>query len=146
MILTQKPSEDAKKKLLDFKEKYIRAYLATKDAYCNVHDVHFASSDKLCPQCISERIELKDAIILDKAYFNELKAKGSDFEGGEANLYFNNEGTIDKIFNDEVNLSFKSKVLGKALQKEKLTKKQYIAIAVVILGILMLSVIDALPN
>lgn len=106
----------------DFHEKYIRAYLATKDAYCNVHGVHFSSSDKLCPECIAEGIDIKNILVLDKTYYNDLKAKSSDFEGGEANLYFNDDGTIDKIFNDEVDISFKSKVLGKALQKEEAFK------------------------
>lgn len=103
-----------------FDEACVRRYLESKDSFCNTHGVYFSGSDQICPECIIQGISKDDAIVLDKEYFDGLKSQKSSHEGGEAKLYFSEDGKIDKIFNDKVDISFKSKVIGKALQKAKL--------------------------
>jgi len=104
-------------------EKPIKDYLATKDAFCKVHGTYFSSSEKICPKCIADGIFKEKVIILDNSYFDSLETEDYEYEGGEANLYVNEDGTIDKIFNDKVDVSFKSKVIGKAFGKSNLIKR-----------------------
>jgi len=108
----------------NFNEENIKNYLATKNSYCKVHGKYFGEAEGVCSECIANGIAKEKAIILNKEHFESLKKKASEYEGGEANLYINHEtGKIDKIFNNSVNLSFKSKVIGKALEKaEKFNK------------------------
>lgn len=108
----------------NFNEENIKRYLATKNSYCKVHGKYFGEEEGVCPECMANGITKEKAIIFSKGHFESLKKKASEYEGGEANLYINHEtGKIDKIFNNSVNTSFKSRVIGKALEKAEKFKK-----------------------
>ncbi len=102
----------------NFNEEDIKKYLQTKKSFCKVHGRHFSEEDIICPECILDGIPKEKIVIKDKAFFDSLKSKKGTFEGGEANLYISKKtGKLYKLFNDKVNLSFKSKIIAKALQK-----------------------------
>ena len=103
----------------DFNEHSIREYLKTKDCYCKVHGIYYSSEDLICPECVKAGILKEVVTIYDKEYFEELKLHEPDYEGGEANLYFCENSQVQKIFNDDVDLAFKTRIIGKALQKAK---------------------------
>lgn len=107
----------------NFTEKFIRDYLKSKDAYCKVHGIYFSSSDKFCPECIASGISESNAVILDTETFDDMISEDSEYEGGEATLYTTDDGKIQKIFNNTVNTSFKTKVIGKAFEKAELFRE-----------------------
>lgn len=104
-------------------EKFIKKYLTGKDKYCKVHKLNYANNTKVCPLCIRDGIPESRTIIKDKAYFQKLESSNTSYEGGEANLYNVGDGTIQKIFNAEVDIAFKSKIIGKTIEKQPLFVK-----------------------
>lgn len=86
-------------------------------AFCSVHNIPFSSKKRLCPLCIADGISADDIVVLPDTHFQELQEGKPAFEGGEATLYPYSEDQIQKLFKPGVDLAFKSKILGKALQK-----------------------------
>lgn len=110
-------------KAQNFDEDLIREYLHSKDSYCKIHGKYFSSSDRICVDCIDDGIVRERAIVKDVAYFDHIRAEKAEYEGGEAILYTDSNGKIIKLFNDKVDSAFKSKVIGKALQKAEYFEK-----------------------
>lgn len=86
-------------------------------AFCDVHNVPFSSKNTLCPLCISDGISPDDIIVLPAEHFKNLQKGKPLFEGGEATLYTYSSTQIQKLFKPGVDLVFKSKIIGKALEK-----------------------------
>lgn len=86
-------------------------------AFCTVHNIPFSSKKQLCPLCTADGISADDIIVLPTTHFQALQEGKAAFEGGEATLYPYSSEQIQKLFKPGVDLAFKSKVLGKALQK-----------------------------
>ena len=107
-------------KICDFKESYIREYFEEKNKYCRIHGVNFSKHSELCPVCIRNGISSEAAIFVDNKYLIDVKSKSSTYEGGEAKIYPYGNNQVQKLFNDDVDLDFKSKIIGKVLKKAKL--------------------------
>ncbi len=104
----------------------IREYIKTKDSFCRVHGIHYSSNEGICPKCIEDGITWDSVMLLKNSYFKKLESESPKYEGGEANLYhhLDNNDEIIKIFKDDaVDITFKSKIIGKVLQKSKLFEK-----------------------
>ncbi len=86
-------------------------------AFCNVHNIPFSSKNTLCPLCLADGISVDDIIVFPASHFEQFQKDKPAFEGGEATLYPYKGGKIVKLFKPGVDLVFKSKILGKALQK-----------------------------
>ncbi len=107
-------------KACNFDESLIKSALETYKNFCFTHMQPFATSRALCPICSQDGIKPKQVLFLDKAHFTKLSSRNSDFDGGEADIYPYEEGTVQKIFKNHVDLAFKSKILAKALEKNPL--------------------------
>ncbi len=108
---------------LNFSEDAIRKCLNLYNNYCLTHSLPFSRQDKLCPMCISNGIKEDIVLFEDKSYFEDLEAKGSEFDGGEADIYTYSSGVAQKIFKSHVDSQFKARILGKALEKEPLIRQ-----------------------
>lgn len=106
-----------------FTEDVIRNCLNRYDGFCLTHMVPFPAENTLCDYCKKDGILTSRIIVKDKAYFEQLERNAPEFDGGEANLYPYSTDEVQKIFNSTVNLKFKSQILAKAIQKDKLIHK-----------------------
>ncbi len=88
--------------------------------YCLTHNTPYATSCAFCPECAKAGIKDEFIIFKDKTYFTELESKNTDFDGGEAFIYPDDEGTAIKIFKSHVDLPFKTQILAKAIEKDAL--------------------------
>ena len=91
-------------------------------AFCDVHNIPFSSKNVLCPLCLSDGICADDSVVLPSSHFKKLLQEQVAFEGGEATLYPYSDKQIQKLFKPRVDLVFKSKIIGKALQKRAMFK------------------------
>ncbi len=107
-------------KAYNFDEALIKSTLETYKNFCFTHMQPFATSRTICPICNQDGIKPKQIIFKDKAHFTSLTSKDSDFDGGEADIYPYEEGTVQKIFKSHVDLAFKSRILAKAMEKNQL--------------------------
>jgi len=101
-------------------ENAIKEYISKTRNYCKVHKVYYSENEEICPLCKACGVDERSVILKDLLYFDNLKNKSPMFEGGEANLYKYDTNEVQKIFNSGVNLEFKSKILGKAMEKKAL--------------------------
>ncbi len=110
-------------KACNFDEELIKSALETYKNFCFTHMQPFATSRALCPICNQDGIKPKQITFKEKAHFTKLSSKESDFDGGEADIYPYEEGTVQKIFKPHVDLAFKSRILAKAMEKNPLIDK-----------------------
>lgn len=87
-------------------------------AFCGVHNIPFKSKNSICPLCIADGISAEDIVVLPSSHFEKLQKDKPSFEGGEATLYPYPDGAIQKLFKPGVDLVFKSRIIGKTLQKK----------------------------
>ena len=106
-----------------FEQSSIMDYIKTRNAFCKAHKIYFDSEEVICPECKKDGIKIDDIIIEGKGYFDNLSSGVPMYEGGEANLYPYPDFQVQKIFNDKVDIGFKSKIIGKALEKAKLLEE-----------------------
>ena len=97
---------------MNFSEEAIMNCLNTT---CAVHQVPMLPNRKLCPVCLANGITEEIMEIKPMTYFKQLEEEETTYEGGEANLYPYENGEIQKLFKDNVDLVHKCKILGKAL-------------------------------
>ena len=112
--------EDIKK--CSFNPLLIKHYLTHFSKLCKVHKVYFGEGS-ICHKCLNDGITEKDVVTESPRYFSNLEKKSAPFDGGEANIYPYNDTQVQKLFKEDVDVKFKSKILGKSLEKKAQIQK-----------------------
>lgn len=106
-----------------FSSELIEICLSQYKNYCLTHSLPFSNDSKFCPMCLKDGVTEENVIFKDKTYFDDLEERNPNFDGGEANIYSYTHNEVQKIFKNDVDLSFKSKILCKSLEKLKLIEE-----------------------
>lgn len=105
---------------MNFSEDVIRNCFGS---FCEVHKLPISRTGQFCPLCKASGISKDDIVFESPNHFKALEKTHAMYEGGEATLYPYQNGQVQKLFKDNVDLVLKTKILGKALQKAPLFRE-----------------------
>lgn len=107
---------------LDYILNSLRKYAQTLTKYCSIHKSYYSSEYVFCPKCM-DTVQMEK---LDVKYINSSDISNwEDFGyGGESIIYKYGKKCLAKIFKeDQINYSFKNKVLARILTKTEILEK-----------------------
>ena len=97
---------------LNFSEQAVKDCIET---FCVVHNTPSLRNQNVCPICKANGILHEHVNAIPETYFKGLEESEATYEGGEANLYPDGTRCVTKLFKGNVDLTLKSKIIGKAL-------------------------------
>lgn len=97
---------------------YLKKYAETLTMYCPIHKLFYSADYLFCPKCV-DSVQLKK---LDIEYISasDISSWKEFSSGGESIIYEYRNNSLAKIFKDNVNYSFKNKVLAAVLSKSEI--------------------------
>lgn len=105
----------------------LREYSQTLTMYCPIHKIYYSAEYLFCPKCVNKS-QLKK---LDIEYVTQADISSWEIfsQGGESIIYKYGINSLAKIFKENVNYAFKTKVLAAILSKseilENVNKEDY---------------------
>lgn len=98
--------------------KYLEHLAQDLNMYCSIHNFYYSSENLFCPKCIDTSQMKKFEIEYIKS--SEISRWKHPKTGGESTIYFRQDGSVAKVFNEKVDYSFKVLILGAIFRKKEI--------------------------
>lgn len=86
--------------------------------YCPIHKMFYSKKYMFCPKCIN--VEQAENLKIEYVTSSDISGWEHFNEGGESIIYHYGNGKLAKVFRDEINYEFKSRILAAILGKKEI--------------------------
>lgn len=86
--------------------------------YCPIHKMFYSNKYMFCPKCIN--VEQMEKLKIEYVTSSDISGWEHFNEGGESIIYHYGNGKLAKVFREEINYEFKSRILAAILGKKEI--------------------------